>query len=119
MHILFVEDDDRLQTIVIEMLAMLGHTVVMARSSERALSQFEVRRFDVLLADARLPGMSGIELAAALTQRDPDLAVLFTAGEGYLKSPPLPFPFALLAKPFYFADLRGALERLAKDRSML
>jgi CheY-like chemotaxis protein len=53
-----------------EMLAELGYQPVGYHSPERALEAFEAdpARFDVVMLDERMPGMTGSELAGAAAQ---------------------------------------------------
>jgi two-component system nitrogen regulation response regulator NtrX len=58
-----------------------GHDVTDADSGERALETLEQKRFDVVLLDVRMSGMSGLDALAAIRERVPDLAVIMVSGE--------------------------------------
>ena len=62
------------------MLTELGHTVEEAGDAEAALAMLEGGRFDVVVTDLSLPGMSGEALAERARERDPDLGVVFATG---------------------------------------
>jgi DNA-binding response OmpR family regulator len=84
---------------------------MVARSLERPL--------DLLVTDVVMPEMSGVELAEALTDRWPWLAVLFMSGhldEGAMQRHPLDPEADLLPKPFT-PDQLGRRVRLALDRA--
>ncbi len=65
-RILLVEDDQLIGTMVRLNLAQEGFEVHWLQSAEPALAAVAERRFDALLLDITLPGMSGIELARQL-----------------------------------------------------
>jgi two-component system response regulator DevR len=48
-----------------------------AANAEQALAAIEQTRPDVILLDVRLPGSSGIEVCRAVTERYPEVAVIF------------------------------------------
>lgn len=48
-----------------------------AANAEQAFEQVDRLRPDVILLDVRLPGMSGIEICRSITERYPDIAVIF------------------------------------------
>jgi len=48
-----------------------------ASNAEQALESVELARPDIILLDIRLPGRSGIEVCRAVTERFPEIAVIF------------------------------------------
>ncbi|RLB47197.1 MAG: hypothetical protein DRI90_26610, partial [Deltaproteobacteria bacterium] len=118
--ILVVEDDEMLCSLVQSALERAGYTVVTASRGPAALRRFEEQAGEVqlLLTDVVMPEMNGKELAKRLTERAPELSVVFMSGHaediiaqhGVLES-----GTTLLQKPFTIAELvaavRGALDR--------
>src|SRR6202521_5071475 len=84
MNILLVEDSDEVSCITVEYLHELGHEVVAVPEAETAILQLKDGRFDAVMTDIRLPGMSGIELARALIRDYPSLPVVISSGYGAL-----------------------------------
>jgi CheY-like chemotaxis protein len=82
MNVLLVEDSAEVSIITVEYLHELGHEVVAVRQAEEALARLEELRFDAVMTDIRLPGMSGIELARTLVKRYPALPVVIASGFG-------------------------------------
>jgi len=71
LQILVVDDNRELADNLAEILVDEGHSVQTANSGEQALTIASDRRFDYVLTDFRMPGMSGIELITRLHARDP------------------------------------------------
>jgi CheY-like chemotaxis protein len=84
MEILLVEDSPEVSLITVEYLNELGHQVVAVAEAEAAMEQVAARRFDAVLTDVSLPGMSGIELTKQLIQHHPKLPVVIASGYGTL-----------------------------------
>jgi signal transduction histidine kinase len=79
--ILVVDDDAASRDTIAVVLTAGGFTVALADSGETALRLVDRGQdFDLLLVDATMPGMSGIELAQAQRARRPSLPVVFVTG---------------------------------------
>jgi CheY-like chemotaxis protein len=87
-----------------------GYRVLHGASAEEALAVASVEGWsiDLLLTDAKMPGMSGFELALALQRERPDLPVIVMSGytEETLSPSGLPPSIVLLPKPFTPRALR-------------
>ena len=111
--ILIVDDEKALVQLGEEMVAALGYEPVGFDSSTRALAAFRAdpQRFDLVLADEMMPGMTGTELAAALHAIRPDLPVLLTTGFSGPVGSPRPDVREILRKPLLSADIAAAIAR--------
>jgi CheY-like chemotaxis protein len=109
LQVLIVEDNVGLQNMLCEMVVGLGHRARGVGSAEEALDLLDDLRFDVLLADVTLPGMSGIALATIAIEKNPAIRIVFSTGHGYLLSERLDFDFALLHKPYFLHQLMQAI----------
>src|SRR5215467_6050446 len=69
-HILVVEDDPAIAELVRYNLAAAGFRASLATSGEEAEMQVEEDRFDLIVLDWRLPGVSGIEFCRRLRRRE-------------------------------------------------
>jgi CheY-like chemotaxis protein len=101
-------------------LAGIGLDVLVAESAEFALSLLSKEGpFDALVTDIMLPGLSGVQLAAAAHQTDPDLPVLYVTGHaGPLLGNHRPADVAtILRKPYRPDDLRLGVAALLSDRT--
>lgn len=119
-RILVIEDDDFVRRFVTLVLEREGCEVLPVADGALALlaTVSDLRPFDLVLADIVLPGMSGPAVASQLTERAPELKVLFMSGyipEEFVRSGEFDPKIDLLAKPFAPGHLiervRQALER--------
>jgi CheY-like chemotaxis protein len=107
---LVVEDEPAVRRLVSIVLEELGCRVLTAPDAEAALELLATARPDLVLADVRLPGMDGIELARRL-KRAPHLArvpVLLMSACG---EPPHHDGDGFLPKPFDLEQLTDFLAR--------
>ena len=98
------------------MLYGAGHRVVSAGDALEAEALFAGDdRFDLLLTDLVLPGMSGPELAERLRRRHPVLKVLYMSGytdDALARRHKLPAGSAFIGKPFGLDDLQAKVEEV-------
>jgi nitrogen-specific signal transduction histidine kinase len=80
--VLLVEDEESLRRIVRECLEASGYSVIEARHAGQALELAEGRSAPIhlLITDVMMPGMSGSQLAAALTASHAETRVLYMSG---------------------------------------
>jgi two-component system, cell cycle response regulator CpdR len=81
-RILLAEDEDVLRNYIARALVQEGHDVVAAADGAEALDKLARAqgRFELLLADIRMPVMDGIALALSAARDYPDLTVLLMTG---------------------------------------
>ena len=65
-HILVVEDEPQMRSILIDNLEFEDYGVTAVDSGEAALSEFEQRAYSLLIVDVMLPGISGFEVCQRL-----------------------------------------------------
>jgi len=80
--VMVVDDEEALVALSEEGLAGLGYEPIGYSSCEAALHAFEAHpgRFDAVLSDVMLPGMSGTELAQRLHALRPQLPIILVSG---------------------------------------
>src|SRR5258708_38174169 len=79
-RILLAEDDDNMRVFLARALERAGHEVSAVGDGDAALALATEGPFDLLLADAVMPGIDGIELARRASALIPDLRVMFITG---------------------------------------
>jgi len=79
-RILLVDDNRDGLLVRRALLEELGHKVECAENGDQALRLFMAGRFDVVVTDHCMPGMSGAELIARLRAADPNTRVILLSG---------------------------------------
>ena len=81
-RVLVVDDEDALVAVTCESLKRLGYEPSASTDGNAALVDFEAgpQRFDAVITDEVMPGLTGTELAASLRRRRPDLPILLVSG---------------------------------------
>ena len=107
--ILAVDDDELVLFNTATMLEDLGHAVIQANSGEAALQALaEADTVDLVITDHAMPGMTGAQLAGAISVSRPDLPIILATG--YSELPPDEGAgLAQLAKPFGQSQLAAAI----------
>ena len=101
--VLVAEDEPTIRALTKRMLSGQGYTVLTAASGIEALEiSHSAKRIDVLLTDVIMPGMTGRELAATLSQERPGLPIVYMSGysDQIVTSGVLDADILYLAKPF-------------------
>jgi PAS domain S-box-containing protein len=116
LSVLAVDDDALVLAGTAAMLEELGHRVVLAYSGQKALEILRAHEsVDLVVTDLAMPGMTGLQLAAAIRADRPSLPVLVATGysetDGDCDLPRVSKPFLPddLARAIA-ACLRGAAE---------
>ena len=116
MRLLVIDDEPRIGLTL--QLLLDEHEVCVATSGLEAHAEIEGASFDAVLCDLMLDDADGLELAAWIKERRPELegrVIMMTGGaltaEGRAQMRALP-PEQKLDKPFTSTELRDALERL-------
>lgn len=109
--ILFVEDEDLLREVGVEMLASEGYRIWTAANGQQALAVFEQESaaIDLLITDIVMPGgISGLELGQILRKKKEDLSVILMSGysEEIVTAENSPHAhIEFIAKPFRYQEL--------------
>ncbi|MFZ4478985.1 MAG: response regulator transcription factor [Rhodoferax sp.] len=113
---LYVEDDAALRDDTAALLRGFFRDLVVAGDGEEALHIFDARPIHLVITDLRMPKMNGLELTAAIRERDPHVPVFITSA--YAETDELLEAMRLnladyLVKPLSWARLKDALGRSA------
>jgi EAL domain-containing protein (putative c-di-GMP-specific phosphodiesterase class I) len=80
-RVLIAEDDEPLARFFARALEAAGYEVQLARSGADAKRTLSSQKFDAIVSDISMPGMSGIELLEAIRRHDLDVPVILVTGE--------------------------------------
>ena len=113
--IVIVEDETPVRNLVILSLSNRGYRLVSAESGTQALEAIEREgAIDLLLTDANMPGMSGIDLVRQVLGRHRELRAIVMSGftEDLPRLEEIEDRVSLLPKPFTPRELRERVDRM-------
>jgi two-component system response regulator AtoC len=119
--VLVVDDERTLARAIKAFLGEAGYEAEVAADGEQALALLETLRPDVVFADVRLPGMSGIDLLRRIREFDPAIPVIIMTAygtiEGAVEAVKLG-AFDYMKKPVDLEELKLLADR-ARENTML
>lgn len=120
-RILLVDDDAALVKLLQRYLDRMGFQVEAVSDSRLALQLFQAapERFDLVVADMTMPGVSGEELLREIFASDPKVRAILCSGypmAGSALERDYPGRLEFLQKPFVSAMLADAIRRLLGKR---
>jgi two-component system, cell cycle sensor histidine kinase and response regulator CckA len=110
--ILLVEDDSYLRSLLKNALTRQNYTVVEAENGPAGIRAMrKTGRFDLVITDVVMPGITGVEMVERIMRRRPDLRVLYISG---YSDPPISAGEGrmLLRKPFTLPELARVVRNL-------
>ncbi|MGK5092340.1 ATP-binding protein [Deltaproteobacteria bacterium TL4] len=116
-HLLVVDDEDMVLTMVTMILEEYGYKVTTARNGQEALNCFrsQADQIELVITDLTMPEMTGTELSVALLKIRPGLPIILTTGYGHTISEDLISEIGIrkyLQKPFELNDLMPILREI-------
>lgn len=106
--LLIVEDDDPFREMAAEWMRRKGHRVIAAANAQEALKLVGQQRFDLVLADMNMPGISGLELLQRLKAEGIDSEVIILTGQATIQTAVEAMKLGAcdyLTKPFPLSEL--------------
>jgi PAS domain S-box-containing protein len=118
-RVLVVDDEEALMALTSETLKRLGYEPTAFPDGAAALAEFEARpeRFDAVITDEVMPGLTGTDLAGSLRRHRADLPIVLVSGYiGPMMSERALAAGvdAILKKPVQSRELAAALARVLK-----
>jgi DNA-binding NtrC family response regulator len=118
--ILVVDDEITVCKSIRKALVCDEYDIDIAVSGEEALRMEEKKKYDVMVVDLMMPGLSGLDLLKSLKAKSPSVQVIMVTGYPTMKNTLQAMQigaFDFLPKPFLPANLRSMVARaLAKDK---
>jgi len=115
--ILLVDDNAVVRDMLVDLVGLLGYTADAASGGAEALALFDRNRYDIVLTDLLMPGMSGWEVLTAVRQRDPRMPVVIITGTPAVGDPRASQPgVAVLKKPIDLKALDATIKEKLRQR---
>ena len=111
--ILIVDDDAAIRGMLYDLLSE-KYECNTASMAEEALQYLEVERYDAILTDLGMPGLTGIELLKRVQQTYLKTPVILISGKGPEQDPEDLIDlgaFAYVTKPFNLDEIEEVVER--------
>lgn len=116
-RILIVEDEPNVLTTIRHRLEAEGYTVDAVLDGETALKRLQNERYDLMLLDVALPGMSGLELCCQLRERGERMPILMLTALGQVVDRVVGLKLGAddyLTKPFEMIELIARVDALLR-----
>lgn len=120
MHILIVEDDDRLATLIQRVLEENDYHSTIAYDGSSGLKLGQQHDYNLIITDIVLPKMDGIEMCKTLRLAKPDVPIIMLTALGTTNDKVEGFDAGAddyLVKPFDFRELLVRIRALLKRGS--
>ena len=120
-HVLFVDDEAALRTLMGERLRERGFEVAEAENGERALDLLEQFAFDVVITDLRMPGIDGGRVVESARGRYPGIIGIVITGYGTVRDAVEAIKRGasdFIAKPFQFDELMHVLGKALEQQRL-
>lgn len=118
-HVLVVDDEVRLVTLICDYLASLGITADGCHDGEQALEAARRPYIDAIVLDRMLPGLSGEEVCRRLREEGNDVPILMLTARGTVDERVAGLEAGAddyLVKPFALEELSARLKAVTRRR---
>lgn len=113
LKVLVVDDQQTMRGLARQCLKRLGVVdVSLAATGDQALEAMMSKKFDVVISDLNMPGLSGVELAGKIKAHPVfrSIPVFLATSDAYRDQAAGGAVDHFVAKPFSVADMREAIE---------
>lgn len=115
--ILVIEDEELIRNILLQGLSKADHWVTLAKDGIEGINLFKEMKFDIVLTDLGMPGLSGWEVCKAIKEISPQTPVgMITGWEGMIDQSEVKEkgPDFILSKPFDFNFILKKIDETLK-----
>jgi diguanylate cyclase (GGDEF)-like protein len=120
-RVLIIDDDQNIRALLLNILSE-SYDCSEAESAEQALIALAQSKFDLVISDIQMGGMSGLELVPRVHSIAPDCVVLMVSGESGIETAIAAMragAFDYIMKPFNMLHLEAAVERALRQSELL
>jgi DNA-binding response OmpR family regulator len=117
-HILIIDDDPDMRSLLEQTLKALGHETELAADGKEGLALYDSKQADVVITDLYMPNKGGLETIIELRRRSADVPIIALSGTGaaekMLAIAQKFGAFASLHKPFTTQELEAAVREATR-----
>jgi len=121
-RILFIDDDRAGREVALFNLRRAGCVVTSAADGREGLSVFSTEKFDLVITDVKMPGISGIEVLRRIKKQAPEIPVLVITAFGNVETAVEAMKngaYDFIGKPFQRDQLLLSVERALERRRLV
>ncbi|MGI6456803.1 MAG: sigma-54-dependent transcriptional regulator [bacterium] len=121
-HILIVDDDERMAKTIARALQAQGYTCQIALSGDQGLNYVHDQHFDLILTDLVMPGFDGVTFVRSVKAIDPNIPIIMITGHGTIDTAVESMKagaFHYLTKPIRLQELQVYVNKALDSREML
>lgn len=118
-HILVIDDEEFVRSVISRTLAQVNHQVTLAEDGEKGIQLFKNGTFDMVLTDLGMPGMSGWEVCRRIKEISPHTPVGMITGWGMELNRSKMEEYGLdfiISKPFDFNQILNVVAETIESR---
>jgi two-component system cell cycle sensor histidine kinase/response regulator CckA len=118
-RILVIDDDEFVRSILSRTLAQADHQVTLAESGEKGVQLFQEGKFDIVLTDLGMPGVSGWEVCRMIKEVSPRTPVGMITGWGDERNRSKMEEYGLdffVSKPFDLAQILNVVAETMESK---
>jgi DNA-binding NtrC family response regulator len=115
--ILIVDDDNAMRLALSESLESCGYDTDAVENGYEALNLFKKKKFDLVITDMRMPGMTGIEVLKGVKKMSPDIPVILITAYGTVSTAVEAMKEGaaeFIMKPFSLDDIEAVIKNVLK-----
>ena len=119
--ILIVDDDEQIRLLFVRLLTARNDCTAV-ESAESALKLLDENRFDLIISDINMAGITGLELVPTILQKDADAVVIMVSGQqtiDYAIEAMRAGAFDYITKPVHIDHIEAAVRRALSHRALL
>jgi len=119
-HLLIVDDDSHIRSALKALLEAEGYRVTAVESAKKALEHLD-QDIDLILADVKMPEMTGLELLADVKKSNPEIPFIIFTGAGDKKTMTSALKKGAndyIEKPFHSDEILFSVKRVLKIQKM-
>lgn len=119
--ILIIDDDDQIRSLLMRLLSVENECTAV-ESAESALALLNEKRFDLVISDINMAGISGLELVPRVLERNADAVVIMVSGQqtiDYAIEAMRVGAFDYITKPVNIDHIEAAVRRALSHNRLL
>ena len=121
LHILVVDDDDRIRSLLKDYLSANSYFVSTAENSEEAKTKIKYFKFDIIILDVMMPGQSGYDLTKEI-EKSVNIPVILLTAKSEVENRILGLELGAddyIGKPFEPKELLLRIKNIIKSKNKI